>query len=272
MSVRYGAEALGSDARGQTALMKSAAHGIARAGLIAKGVVYGLLAMLAVHVALGDPAQADSQGALRSVARQPLGGALLGLLAIGLFAYALWQAYEAWSGDDSWSRITAGMRFLVWGAMGVTAVKVLLHDGVPDNREVTLTAEILNAPFGTWLVAAVGLGLIAVGLIYLRHLRGHRYFDDLNPLPPRTRSTVKAVTIAGIAAKAGVYALVGAFVVRAAARHKPGSGVGLDGALSQVARQPYGTYVLVAVAGGFAAYAVWCWVRARYENIERSDG
>lgn len=252
--------------------MKSAADGIARAGLIAKGVVYGLLAMLAMHVALGDPTQADSQGALRSVARQPLGTALLALLALGLFAYALWQAYAAWSGDDWWPRLTAATRFLVWGGLGVTAVKVLLHDGVADNQEVTLTAEILNAPFGTWLVGAIGLGLIAVGLMYLRHLRGQRFFKDLDPLPAGTRSTVKRITITGIAAKAGVYALVGAFVVRAAVRHKPGSGVGLDGALAQVSRQPYGTYVLVAVAGGFAAYALWCWVRARYLNIERSDG
>lgn len=252
--------------------MDAAAHGVARAGLIAKGVVYGLLAILAMHIALGDSAQADSQGALRTVARQPLGTVLLGLLTVGLFGYAVWQAFAAVKGDDWWPRTAAAVRSLIWGALAVTAVKVLANDGVPDNREVTLTAEILNAPLGTWIVAAVGVALIGVGLIYLHNLKDGHFFGDLGPLPAGTRRAIKAITVSGIAAKAGVYSLVGAFLIRAAARHQPGSGVGLDGALGQVAKQPYGTYVLVAVATGFAAYAVWCWVRARYEDFERSDG
>jgi drug/metabolite transporter superfamily protein YnfA len=80
------------------------------------------------------------------------------------------------------------------------------------------------------------------------------------------------VTVTGITAKAAVYALTGAFLIRAAVREEARSGVGLDGALSTLAREPYGSYLLAAVAGGFAAYALWCWVRARYENIELSDG
>ena len=245
---------------------------IARFGLVAKGVLYALLAVLALQIAIGSKVQADSQGALRTVARSRFGVGLLAVLALGFAGYAAWQAYVAWSGDGGWSRVSAGFRALMWGGVTVTAVRVVFSAGGSSQQEESLTARLLDMPFGTWLVGAVGVAVAAGGLALLRHIRGHRYFDDLRPLPPGTTRVVKIITVTGIAARAGVYALAGAFLVRAAMRHKANSGVGLDGALSRVSNEPYGTYVLAAVAGGLAAYAVWCWVRARYEDIERSDG
>jgi hypothetical protein len=42
---------------------------------------------------------------------------------------------------------------------------------------------------------------------------------------------------------------------------------GLDGALLELAQQPYGGALLAAVAVGLFAFAVWCWVQARYRNV-----
>ncbi len=47
--------------------------------------------------------------------------------------------------------------------------------------------------------------------------------------------------------------------------------LGLAGFTSEQ-QQQLGSMLNRAVSGGLAAYAVWCWVRARYEDIERSDG
>ena len=88
----------------------------------------------------------------------------------------------------------------------------------------------------------------------------------------RAEAVVSTAAVVGLIGRTIVFVLGGAFLVRAAVTHRPNSGVGLDGALSQVAQAPYGTYMLVAVSVGLAAYAVWCMLRARYEDIERSDG
>ena len=251
----------------------SAAHrGIARTGLIAKGVLYALLAVLALQIALGNSAEADSQGALRAVASRPFGTVMLVVLALGFTGYAGWQLRCAVKGDEWLPRLAAGARAVVWGALAFSAAKFVVRAGQRANAEQSITARLLAHPVGPWLVGAAGVAIAVVGLMHLRHLRGHDYLDDLKPIPETNRRLVSAVALMGIGAKAGVYFMAGAFLVRAAVNHRAMGGVGLDGALSTVARQPYGTYVLVAVASGLAAYAAWCWVRARYENVEQSDG
>jgi hypothetical protein len=70
---------------------------VARAGVIAYGVVHLLIGWLAVQIAWSASAgkSADTSGALRTLADQPFGKVLLWLVAVGLVALALWQASEA---------------------------------------------------------------------------------------------------------------------------------------------------------------------------------
>ena len=252
--------------------MPAAHRGIARTGLVAKGVLYALLALLALQVALGNGAEADSQGALREIASRSFGTAMLAALALGFAGYAVWQLRCAVKGDEWIARLGAGARGLVWAVLSFSAVKLIVSAGQPSNAEQSTTARLLATPVGPWLVGLGGVALAVVGLMFLRQLRDRGYLEDLKPMPANNRRFVSAVAVAGIGAKSGVYVMAGAFLVRAALDHQATGGVGLDGALSVVARQPYGTYVLVAVAAGLAAYAAWCWVRARYENVEHSDG
>src|SRR3954449_5223713 len=69
---------------------------LGRAGLVARGVVYAVVGILALKLALGDGGKATSQqGALKAVAQQPFGKFLLVALAIGLGGYALWRLTRA---------------------------------------------------------------------------------------------------------------------------------------------------------------------------------
>ena len=73
---------------------------LARAGLIAYGVVHRLVGWLALQIAWGAPAResADTSGALKTLADQPFGKVLLGLVSVGLVALALWQVTQALAG------------------------------------------------------------------------------------------------------------------------------------------------------------------------------
>jgi hypothetical protein len=249
-------------------------NGAVRVGLVAKGLLYVLLAVVVLQLARpgGGNAQADQEGALRSLSGSTGGTALLLALAIGFGIYAVWQWWCVVRGDDTTARAVAAGRGVIWAGIAFNAGQIAMGGGRGGQDEQSVTATLLNAPFGVWIVAAAGVAIIVGSVFMLRQLKDHGYLDDLRPLPSATRRTVGVAATVGITAKTLVYALAGAFLVRAAVRHEPDSGVGLDGALSQVAKEPYGAVVLTVAAGGMTAYAVWCGLRARYEDIERSDG
>src|SRR3954449_8643113 len=63
-----------------------------RAGHVAKGVSFGLVAVLAILVALGQGGKTtDRQGAPGTLADEPFGELALIVLAIGFAGYALWR-------------------------------------------------------------------------------------------------------------------------------------------------------------------------------------
>src|SRR5688500_14292951 len=82
--------------------MNTASSGIksiARAGLIAKGIVYCLLGLLAFmaafHIGGTSSSDADKKGVFSFVQQQPGGRVLLALIAVGLFCYCIWRFISA---------------------------------------------------------------------------------------------------------------------------------------------------------------------------------
>src|ERR1700741_4516896 len=70
-----------------------------RGGMVCYGVVHLLVAYLAVRVAVGDGGQqADQRGATEEIGATGMGGFLLWVLAVGLFAFAAWQLLLAAKG------------------------------------------------------------------------------------------------------------------------------------------------------------------------------
>ena len=75
---------------------------LGRAGLVAKGVIYAVIGILAIKVVLGGRAEnPDRPGALRAIGEQPFGKGLLVLLAGGLAGYAAWRLAQAVLDRDS---------------------------------------------------------------------------------------------------------------------------------------------------------------------------
>jgi len=78
---------------------------LARAGLVARGIVYAVIGVLALKLALGDGGKATSQqgalktirldGALRKLAHASYGPLLLGIVAAGLIMFAVYSIADA---------------------------------------------------------------------------------------------------------------------------------------------------------------------------------
>jgi Domain of Unknown Function (DUF1206) len=135
--------ATNADSKAQQAGDSASLEVLARGGLIAYGVVHLLIGWLALQIAWGASARksADVSGVLRTLADEPFGKILLGLVAVGLVALALWQASEAIWGyrnregaERVRKQVTSGAKAVFYAALGVSAASVALGLGSWDSQ------------------------------------------------------------------------------------------------------------------------------------------
>ena len=254
---------------------------LGRAGLVAKGVLYAVIGILAIKVALGargeDPGR---EGALRTIATQPFGRVLLAILALGLAGYAAWRLAQGLLDRDAEGEQAKGLAKRaghiakgVWygGLCTLTVLKLVGAESESGGgtQEDRATAGVLGLPFGRYLVFAAAAGFVAAALFngyravtcnFAKKLETERMSDA-------EETAATGVGIAGHLARFVVFGLIGAFLAKAAWEFDPQEAAGLDAALYEVARQPYGGFLLGSLAVGLIAYAVSCFVQARYRDV-----
>ena len=251
---------------------------LGRAGLVAQGTLWGVVALLAAKVALGGREESpDRHGALREIAQQPFGQALLVLLAIGLAGYALWRLAQAVLDRDDEGEGAKGLAKRAtslgragWYAAlcGLTVAKIA-GAGDSGGNEKKTTGGVLAMPLGRYVVYAVGLAFAGVALFNVYRAVTCKFEKKLKKGEMNEAEQAGATTVGifGHLARGVVFGLVGAFLLKAAWQFDPKEAVGLDGALLEVSQQPYGELLLGGVAAGLGAFAVWCLVQARYRRI-----
>jgi hypothetical protein len=245
--------------------------------MVCVGVVHLIVAYLALQVAFGDSSQqADQKGAIGEIGSTPFGKVILWVLAVGLFAYALWQLMEAavgfqWvqkKGKRTRKRIGAVVKAIVGISLGITSARLASgggSGGSGDQQQQEMTAKLLSLPFGQVLVATVAAVVIGVGIGQaVKGLRKKFLNDlDLGDLPNGTQQWVRRVGVFGYTAKGVVLAIVGVLLGIAAFQSDAKEAGGLDSALRTLAAQPFGVIALVVVAIGLAAFGVYCFAAAR---------
>jgi len=255
----------------------TAFEALARAGFVSRGVVYGIIGILAIKLAIGAGGKTtDQSGALKTLADQPFGKALLVLVAVGLAGYSLWRLFHALVGhgpertDTGLERVAALGSGIAYAAMCAVAVKILLGSGGgTSGRTPKATAGALGWPGGTWLVALAGA--VFVGVAFYQAYRGltQDFLKDAKTekMGATTERWYAFAAVFGHLARAVVFGLVGVFLVRAALEFDPSEAVGVDGALAKLAQQSYGSALLGVVAAGLVAFGLYSLADARYRRI-----
>jgi hypothetical protein len=253
-------------------------QGLARAGLVARGVVYVLIGVLAIRVARGFGGDRPSQeGALRTIAHEPLGHVLVLLTAIGLAGFALWRLAEALVGHtpeygehSTAERIGSAGSFVAYAAFAALAISLLRgSSGSSSSTTHATTAGVLHWPAGREIVAAAGLAFIAVGVFEAYVAVTRRFLEHARTaeMPPAVLRAYTAIGLAGLVSRGVAFALIGLFALRAAWDYDARDAVGLDGALTRLTHHAYGTTALVLVAIGLLAFGAYSLADARYRRI-----
>lgn len=253
---------------------------VARFGYAAYGVVYVLVGVLAFQAALGGGGEtAGQEGALQTILLAPLGRFLLGLVALGLLGYAAWRLFQGVLDPENEGRSVKGIvkrsdhivNGLFHVALAVSVGRVALGSGSgggggPDDW----TATLLQQPVGRSLTVAVGAGIVIIGLFQFYRAYDAKFMEKLKPgeMGPGERAWTRRGGRLGHAARGVVFLIIGAFLVQAALQSDPNEARGLGGALSALAGQPFGPYLLGAVAFGLVCFGLFMFVVARYRRIE----
>jgi hypothetical protein len=253
-----------------------------RVGLVAKGVSYALIGILAIQIPLGQGGQAaDRQGALRQLATEDWGPAALIALAVGFACYAVWRLIEAVvdrqrEGHDA-KGLAKRARSLGLGvlyAASAAAALALVRSGSSRaggaaGDEKQETARVLDWPAGRWIVLAVALGFLADGLynVYRGVTTKFRERLKTQEMSQGVERAAVGSGVLGHLARGVVFALVGVFLAKAAIEYDPSEAVGIDGALLKLVQHDQGPLLLGLVAAGLIAYALYCLVEARYRKI-----
>ena len=240
---------------------------VVKLGYAVKGVVYGILGVLAFRVGIGDGGRlAGEKEAMREVSRHSLGDAALLVVGMGLFFYALWRFIEATfdpyrvglSLKGTTHRVAALLSGIGNSVAALTAIQLALDQETTGKHPKVWAALALREDFGPALLITIGACIAVVGVFHgYEAITGsfcHRL--DLSGSSRAWRSYVAFSGRVGYAARGALFAIIGVGAIRAGTSLDPRKVKGLREALHSVVEQPLGPTLLVAAALGLLAYAL----------------
>lgn len=254
-------------------------EGLTRIGFAAKGVVYFIIGILALMAAFNEGGETtDKKGVITRIAAQPFGEFALAVIAVGLLAYAFWRFTAAIKNTEgaehnakgTGKRIAYFVNGILYSAVAFSALKLLAGKGSGGGDQTqSVTARLLNAPFGTLLLAAIGAAVVAYGFMQIRKGVKEKFAKHLrmDEMTPGEQHWAYRLGRWGHVARGIVFGIIGVFVIFAATRHDPGQVRGIEGALDAIAVQPFGQIMLGLVAAGLACYGMYCVVEARFRRV-----
>lgn len=253
---------------------------LARAGFLARGLMYIVIGWIAVEIAFGKTSQkADRSGALHALGRTGAGEIALWLLVVGFFGMALWRLTEAAYGTRErdrrkavFARLAAAFKAVVYAVLGYGVLEYALGTGSPpsgNQQSVDTTATLMRHPGGKALVMVIGVALLATGLALGYQAWRKRFLKNMNlsATRRRTRRVVEWLGQIGGVARGVVFVTAGIFLVVAAVRAQPGDVKGVDSSLRELAMTPLGPWLLVLVAVGLIMFGLFSCCEARWRRV-----
>lgn len=257
---------------------------LARVGYAGKGVVYGLVGVVALQAALSGGGRAvGTRGALTIIEGGPVRDAVLLVMTAGLLGFAAWRVL---AGILDTEEVGTGLRGvakraqyiasgLAYGGIAFYAARLLLLGGVnqsasSEQQADTWTSRFLSLPLGQVLVGGAGAAAIAAGIAICYAAIRAKFQEklDLSGERPWVRSAALRTGQAGIAARGLVVVLVGVYLGKAALEFDPQEARGLEGSLESLSAGRAGSWPLAAVSAGFIAYGLYSVIQARYRRID----
>jgi hypothetical protein len=254
---------------------------IAKAGLLAKGIVYVILGVLgfmaAFELGAANNSAAGSTGVFRFIKDSPGGVWLLGLLTAGLVCYSLWRFIQSFRKEDGGKALKPAKRAryflsgLGYLAVALSALKMTMGSGgSKGDQNQQLAGELLTQPFGQWLVGIGALVFAGIGAYQIYYGLSEKYKKHVEGMGTHSNASAALLNAGKVGYVArGIVWLIIAFLGLKAALHSNAGEAGDTGKAFQfLESSSYGSYLLGALGIGLMLYGFFNFVRARYEHFD----
>lgn len=257
---------------------------LARLGYAANGLVYALVGYIALRAALGPGGEANisRSEAMARLVSEPLGQVLLLVIAVALVGYSLGHLLMSVRSSEESDRsglsniVNRGAHAgggLVHLSLALAAGQLALgtRGGSGGGRSTEdWTAMVLAQPLGRWLVGLAGLVVIGIGVYQLYKAFSAKFREafKLHEMSESQETWVIRLGRVGYTARSIVYGILGWFLIQAARQYDAQEAGGLGQALASLTDQPYGPWLLGAVAAGFIAFGLYAMFLGRYREFD----
>lgn len=264
------AESVDRTARNSTVLEWSV-----RFGMVAYGTVHLLIAWVAVRLVLsGGSGTATGQGALAQLDGDNLGRATLGAMAVAFAALVVWQLIVACVGFRDRhgrrrhvERFGAVTRAITYAYFASASARLVLSGRSGSKASPkTMTATLLSAPEGPYLVGGIGLTVVGIGIgLGVWGLReGFVQQLDVTARTGRRRTPIVLLGTIGYVVKGAAFVVIGALICWAGLTRDPNKSGGLDQSLRQLLGGNVGTIGVLIAGAGIGCFGLYLFVVSRH--------
>ncbi|MGJ7043716.1 hypothetical protein J2Y63_007002 [Shinella sp. BE166] len=248
---------------------------LARSGYVARGIVFLLLAALALYTGT-----ATTKSALDSLLDQPFGRLWLGLIGLGLVGFVAWRLAQSIANADNHEQDFKGytVRAMLFGSAAVyISLAYYSFDhafGIAAARssdgEKDLAGWAMAQPFGRYFAALIGSGFLVGGVVTVAKGVMGKYERYLEP-QARGSTLIKIICVYGLGARGVLFAVAGVFFCYAAFTLDPQQAGSLADALIWLRQLPFGGILYVLAAPGLFSFGGYNLIEARYRLVHTPD-
>jgi hypothetical protein len=250
----------------------------ARAGYVARGLVFVIIGYFAFKAAYSTGQTMDSKDAVSFVFGTVGGKVLLVALVAALAAFAAWRFLQAIRDVDRHGSGAKGIAVrtgLVGSGVSYAALAFFAgalawgaeSSGSGGGTTKGLITKAYEAGWGQAFTYAVAILLVVVGAAHVFKGVGAG-FEKYMTIPADKKNWVKPVCQFGLIARGFTYLLLAYLIGTGAASYQDGHTPGLETALDAMSGWPFGWLFLAATGIGLIAFGAYAFTEARYRRIQ----